>query len=291
MSDLSKLSLPDRWILSRLKTVSENVSDAITAYRFNDVANELYQFVWHELCDWYLEFIKPALYGNKGESEKKSTLGVLWRVLRDTLVLLHPIVPFVTEEIWHKLPGTDGSIMKATFPSDKRMLESIPADQDAVVQMGVVMEAINGIRNIRGEMNISPSKTLDVLIQSGDDATRQLIVQNQDYIISLARLNALTVEAAGEKPKATATAIIDQAVISVFLEGVIDFTQEVTRLQKEIGKIDTEIEKLDKKLNNKGFTSKAPEAVIDKVKAQHHALAEKKEKLSLNLVKIQSFDL
>ena len=290
-SDFSALSLPDKWILSRLKTVTENVADAINTYRFNDAANELYQFVWHEFCDWYLEFIKPALYGNKGENEQKSALGVLWRVLRDTLILLHPIIPFITEEIWHKLPGTGGSIMNAKFPSDNHILQSILHDSEAVMQMELIMEAINSIRNIRGEMNISPSKSLDVLIQSDDDKIRQLFNRNQDYIISLARLNELSIEPAGEKPKATATAILGQAVVSVFLEGVIDFKKEISRIEKELGKIDAEIEKLDKKLNNQGFVAKAPAAVIEKAKDQHQAFVDKKDKIALNLEKIKSIDL
>jgi len=286
--DFSDLSLPDRWILDRLKTVSENTADALDTYRFNDAANELYQFVWHEFCDWYLEFIKPALYGNKGETEQQSSKKVLWRVLHDTLILLHPITPFVTEEIWQILPGTEGSIMKATFPTDEKAFNTIPFDPDAVAEMELIMAMVNGIRNIRGEMNISPSQPLEVLVQTGDEKIIHLLEQNQEFIINLARLERFQVESAGEKPKGTATAIVGNALISVFLEGIIDFGQEVVRLEKEIAKIDTEIEKLNKKLNNPGFVNKAPEAVVDKVKSQHLEYAEKKEKLTSNLSRIQS---
>ncbi|MCD6584865.1 MAG: valine--tRNA ligase [Desulfobacteraceae bacterium] len=286
--DFTELSLPDRWILDRLKTVSKNLADALDTYRFNDAANELYQFVWHEFCDWYLEFIKPALYGNKGEIEEKSSKKVLWRVLHDTLILLHPITPFVTEEIWHILPGTDGSIMKATFPTDEKASKAIAYDPDAVTEMNLIMAMINGIRNIRGEMNISPSQSLKVLVQTSDEETSRLLEQNQEFIINLARLNGFAVESMGEKPKGTATAIVDQALISVYLEGIIDFGKEVTRLEKEILKIDTEIDKLNKKLNNPGFVNKAPEAVVDKVKGLHLEYVEKKDKLTANLDKIQS---
>ncbi len=286
--DFSGLSLPDRWILDRLKTVSKNMADALDAYRFNDAANELYQFVWHEFCDWYLEFIKPALYGNKGETEEQSSKKVLWRVLHDTLILLHPITPFVTEEIWHILPGTEGSIMKATFPTEEKVFGAIPFDPDAVSEMELIMAIINGIRNIRGEMNISPSQSLEVLVQTSDEKTKTLLEQNREFVINLARLTNFTVESMGEKPKGTATAIVDQAIISVYLEGIIDFGKEVARLDKEIAKIDSEVEKLNKKLNNPGFVNKAPEAVVDKVKTQYLEYVEKKEKLTVNLEKIQS---
>ena len=114
------LSLPDRWILSRLSRVTQTVAEALENYRFNDAAAEIYNFVWHQFCDWYLEAIKPALYEKEGPQKKETTLGVLWRVMHDTLILLHPFMPFVTEEIWHKLPGTQGSIMKAVFPADRK---------------------------------------------------------------------------------------------------------------------------------------------------------------------------
>ena len=287
-TDFSGLSLPDRWILDRLKTVSQNMSAAIDTYRFNDAANDLYQFVWHEFCDWYLELIKPALYGNKGEAEQQSSQKVLWRVLHDTLILLHPIVPFVTEEIWHILPGADGSIMRATFPSDDPASKDISFDPDAVRDMGLIMAVITGIRNIRGEMNIAPSKALEVMVQTSDDSLTGLLKLNQEFIIDLARLAAFSVLPMGEKPKGTATVIVEDAVISVFLEGIIDFSQEAARLEKEIAKIDAEIDKLDKKLNNPGFVNKAPDAVVAKVRDLHQEFADKKLKLAGNLEKVQS---
>jgi valyl-tRNA synthetase len=279
-------SLPDRWILHRLNAVSGNLAEAIDTYRFNDAANELYQFVWHEVCDWYLEFIKPALYGKKGKAAETTAKKVLWRVLHDTLILLHPIVPFVTEEIWQKLPGVNGSIINASFPiTDPSSI--VASDLTAVEEMQVIMDVINGVRNIRGEMNISPSKTLDVLVQSDDESTRKLLDQNQEFIINLARLSSFKVETAGEKPKATATAVLNRATISVFLAGIIDFAKEAERLEKEIAKINIEIDKLDKKLNNPGFINKAPEAVVAKTKDQHQELTDKVVKFKTNLEKVK----
>ncbi len=283
------LSLPDRWILSRLRTVTEAVASALDTYRFNDAAAEVYRFVWHEFCDWYLELIKPALYGKKGESVKKTALGVLWRVLRDTLVLLHPFIPFVTEEIWHKLPGTEGSIMKAVFPSDNSDYGSIPADTAAEAEMELIMGVINGIRNVRSEMNIAPSLPLAVHVQSEDANTRRIVEQNRDFIINLARLDSLRVEGAGEKPRASGTAIAGQAVVSVLLKGVIDFAQEALRLEREIEKLDLEIAKFSQKLSNPDFMNKAPEQIIEKTRLQHQAGVEKKDKLTASLTKIRAY--
>lgn len=168
VSSFKPLSLPDRWILSRLGKATETVAENLDTYKFNDAAGAVYQFVWHEFCDWYLEAIKPVLYGNEGQEKKDATTRVLWRVLRDTLVLLHPFMPFVTEEIWHKLPGTEGSVMKAVFPSDTPDAADVAYNAEAESEMELVIGIITGIRNIRGEMNISPSLALEVLVQSQD---------------------------------------------------------------------------------------------------------------------------
>ncbi|MCP4352530.1 MAG: valine--tRNA ligase [Desulfobacterales bacterium] len=279
--------LPDRWILSRLNRVTDAVSDALDNYRFNDAAGILYDFVWHEFCDWYLEMIKPALYGREGEERRISTMSVLWRVLRDTLIMLHPFTPFVTEEIWHKLPGTDGSLMKAVYPSDDPDASNITHDSEAEAEMELVRGVITGIRNIRGEMNILPSLSLDVLVQSADEPTEKIIKQYQDIIINLAKLKSFSVEKVGEKPKSSATAVISGATIFVSLEGIIDFAKETERLEKEIGKLAKELTATSKKLNNEDFLSKAPEDVVKSVKEKHEMLVEKRQKLQTNLDKIK----
>ncbi len=285
--DPKRLSLPDRWMLSRLQTVSASVASAIDGYRFNEAAAELYQFVWHEFCDWYLEMIKPALYGNTDASERQGALSTLWRVLKDTLVLLHPFIPFVTEEIWHHLPGVTGSIMGAVYPGDADDTKRF-SDAESEKEMRLVMSMINGIRNIRGEMNIGPAQTLKVLAQAADDDSRRLLSDQQDIVINLARLESFDIQGAGEKPKATATAIVDDVVVSVFLEGIIDFEKEAARLEKEIAKLDGEIRKASAKLENQDFMAKAPAAVIEKNKAIHDELTGKREKVMVNLKRIQS---
>ncbi len=284
------LSLVDRWILSRLYRVSGKVSEALESYRFNDAAGALYNFVWHELCDWYLEAIKPTLYGKEGQNRQQATLSVLWRVLHDTLVLLHPFVPFITEEIWHKLPGTQGSIMKAAFPLYANNDNSIQRDEEAESNMRLISGIITGIRNIRGEMNISPSLSLAVSAQSQDESTKKTIQQHRDMIINLARLKSLSVGNAVKRPKSAATAVVNDATIFVSLEGIVDFAKEIERLEKEINKLTNESATVSKKLNNEDFLRKAPVEVVEKVKAKHGLLVEKQQKLLSNLNKIKELE-
>jgi valyl-tRNA synthetase len=288
--DQAHLSLPDRWILSRLQGVTAATANSLDTYRFNDAASELYNFVWHEFCDWYLEAVKPALYGKQGESQKQAALQVLWHTLRDILILLHPFMPFVTEEIWHKLPGTQGSIMKAAFPSDRSDAAEFPADKLVESQMALLIELISGIRNIRGEMNIPPSLDLEVLVHSKDQTTNETIERHQDVIINLARLKSLTVTTTGERPKSSATAVVDGATIFVSLEGIIDVAKESERLEKEINKLSNELAGVSKKLENDAFLKNAPTPVVNKVKEKHDNLIEKQQKLRLHLDKIKELE-
>jgi valyl-tRNA synthetase len=287
--DSEHLSLADRWIISRLQRVTAATAEALDTYRFNDAAGELYNFVWHEFCDWYLEAIKPALYGKKGELQKQATLSVLWYSLHDILVLLHPFMPFVTEEIWHKLPGTSGSIMRAAFPSRRASDAAIARDTDAESHMALLIEIISGIRNIRGEMNIAPSLDLDVMVRSEDQTTRKTIERHQDVILNLAGLKSLKIAHLADRPKSSATAVIEGATIFVSLEGIIDFAKESERLEKEIRKLDTELAKVSKKLENEAFLNKAPADVVNDVKEKHARLAEKQQKVRTNLAKIKEF--
>ena len=287
--DVDHISLADRWILSRLKRITHSVEESLDTYKFNESASDLYNFVWHELCDWYLEAVKPILYGKKGSRVHDATLSVLWRVLRDTIILLHPFIPFVTEEIWHKLPGTEGSVMKAVFPSDQPDAEFIRDDPEAEDIMEKITEVITSIRNIRGEMNIPPSLSLSVKVQSQDPDTRRVVEDHREMIIDLARLESFSVEETGIRPKTAATAIVNNASVFVLLGGVVDFSKEADRLAKEIGKLDKELLGITKKLENRAFLEKAPDEVIAKVKARFDELAEKQEKTKKNLERVKGF--
>jgi valyl-tRNA synthetase len=279
-----KLSLADRWILSRLSRLGEEVAAALDTYKFNEAAAALYKFIWHEFCDWYLEASKPALYGEDA-ARKEATLDVLYRVLKDTLVILHPLMPFVTEEIWHKLPGTDGSVMQAAYPAADS--DGAASDDRAEAEMNLVMGIITGIRNIRGEMNIAPSMELAVQVQSPDADQRDTLSTYSEMICNLARTGSLAVSVPAEKPKTSAAVIVEGATVLVNLAGIIDFTLEAARLDKEIAKLSKEIQGVSKKLSNEGFLGKAPEEVVDKVKEKHRVLAEKLEKLQAGQERIK----
>jgi valyl-tRNA synthetase len=281
------LSLPDQWILSRLERVNAEVAEALDGYRFNEAAAALYNFVWHEFCDWYLEAVKPALYDKQGPQAKEATRAVLRRVLHDTLILLHPFIPFVTEEIWHHMPGTTGSIMKATYPQYSGDAAGTGPGRQAEAKMEILMGVISGIRNVRGEMNIAPSLKLQVLIQSEDGQTREVVDTHRDIVINLAQLKGLAVEKAGQRPKSSATAVVKKASVFVDLEGIIDFAKETRRLEKEINKLTVELTKVGRKLENEGFLNKAPADVIEKVRDKQSALLEKQQKLQMNLDRIK----
>lgn len=287
--DAKEISLADQWILSRLNTVVSQTQLALDEYRFNDAAGILYKFVWREFCDWYLEAAKPTLFGKSGDAAMVATKGVLYRVISDTLILLHPIVPFVTEEIWDKLPGERGSIMTATWPGMNWEAQRISYSPEAEVAMEFVIELITGIRNIRGEMNIAPSLAFTAIFQTDNPFQKETAEAQMDLIRLLARLDSLTIEGVGEKPKASATSIVSGSAVYVPLEGVIDFDKEIERLEKAIAKVEKEMKGLSGKLANKGFVDKAPEAVVQKTRDAFAEQEEKFQQLSANLKRIQEF--
>jgi valyl-tRNA synthetase len=273
--------LPDRWIQSRLHALTTSVTDALEGYRFNEAAGALYNFVWHEFCDWYLEAIKPVLYDKTGPEQKAATLAVLKRVLRDTLVLLHPFIPFVTEEIWSQLPDTNGSIMTAAYPLEDDLSPALASDPEAESEMKLLNDIITGVRNIRGEMDLPPSLKLNVEFQAEDNAVRETVDRQRDLIINLARVSEVTTRKPGRRPAAAATTIIDGGTIFVPLEGIIDLVKEMDRLQKRISKVDADLAPIVRKLNNEDFLNKAPENVVANVQ-------EKKVQLQLTLDKLQA---
>ena len=286
--DARDLSLADRWILSRLNSVVETVTKSLDEYRFNEAANALYQFVWHELCDWYLEIIKPVLYGTlplpdgttkTSSSRYVTTRFVLWSAFNKTLRLLHPFIPFVTEEIWDKLPGTEGSIMKAEFPSTSEGRY----DHEAEEVMKVLIGVVGGIRNIRGEMNVPPSLLVEATVQSPDKGVRELLERHIDMIVNLCRLKSLQVRPLGKRPASCATSVFGSCTIFVSLKGVIDFELECGRLRKGIAKIARELDGIVKKLGNEDFLLKAPQEVVQKVRQRRERLAEKRDRLEEQL--------
>ncbi len=287
--DPAQLSLPDQWILARLDRMIGQVSEALDTYKYNEAAGAAYQFVWHEFCDWYLEAAKTALYDDGRPAAQAAARQVLWRVLHDILVVLHPFAPFITEEIWDKLPGTQGSIMRAAWPqAGSRVVDEAVLAQ-AEERMALIMEIITAIRTVRGEMNIAPSAKLRVTVQTPQARTREVITAHRDIIANLARLDDLTAEPQGKRSPTAATAVVGEAVVLIELKGIIDFAQEMQRLEKEMDKLNKDLTAVNKKLSNDSFLGKAPAAVVAEVREKQAGLSEKQEKLAATLERVRAF--
>lgn len=276
-------SLADAWIMSRISSVAEEVGKNLDLYHFDRAAGNLYQFVWHEFCDWYLELAKPVLYGEDPDA-RRQTQAVLCHVLSVILRLLHPIMPFVTEEIWQKLPGANGSVMTSAFPRG----DCGKADNEAERKMEILQGVITAVRNIRGEMNVPPSQKVDTVMMAENRVTRAIIEEHSGYVLTLVRGSSLNVCEPGEKPKGMAAAVAGEVEVLVDLKGLIDFDEEARRLQKELDKVDKEIAGGRKKLENQGFLAKAPADVVAKAREKVSTLEAKREKLALNLDRVKA---
>ncbi len=276
-------ALADRWIISRLQRIIKTVEETIRDYRFNELAHELYQFMWHEVCDWYLELIKPTLMQGEADGEKALTQRTMLEVLSTSLQLLHPVMPFITEEIWQKLPGSRESIMISSYPQ----YHAGKIDLDAEEKMTVIIDVVNTIRTIRWEMNISPSQKVDVILVSKNADRREVLSQHMSYIQNLAKAPQVTVSEQVQKPESAATGVAHEVEIFLPLKGIIDFTEEERRLKKELTKIEKEHATVARKLSNESFLEKAPPDIIAKEKSKAQDLGEKQEKLQSSLNRIR----
>ncbi|WP_321372276.1 valine--tRNA ligase [uncultured Desulfuromusa sp.] len=282
LTDLS-LSQADQWILQRYASAAEEVNKALEDYKFNDAAGILYSFTWHEFCDWYIELSKENLYGDNIEI-RKCTQTVLYTVLEGLLRMLHPILPFVTEEIWHALPGERkvDSIMQATYPTTAL----IATDEMVVANMERIMEVIRAIRNVRGELDVPPGKKIKVVVNCKTDSVEQAILAGQNYICSLARVEELVVGVAVERPKQASTQVAGEVEVLIPLADLINVTEEEARLNKEIEKIQKDVSFFEKKLSNEKFVANAPAQVLEKDRAKLAAAEKKREILQQSLEKI-----
>jgi len=256
-----ELSLADRWILSQLQTTEQTVTAALDNYRFDHAAQGIYEFIWNNYCDWYLELSKPVLTSDQAsDAAKRGTRQTLVRVLETVLRLTHPIMPFITEEIWQTiapLAGKSGdSIMSQPYPvSDNSMV-----DEEAVAEMEWLMAFITSIRSIRSQMNIPPKKQLPVLLKESTELDQQRLTANQDFLSRLANLESISL-LEGEAP-AAATALVGKMEILIPLEGLIDKGAEISRLEKEITKLEKVIKQSSGKLSNENYVAKAPAEVV-----------------------------
>lgn len=273
----------DRWILSRLQQTIEQVREHFKTYRFDLLSQALHEFTWHEFCDWYLELTKPILTGNYSDEEKAATKFTLLSVLETLLRLLHPVIPFVTEALWQEVAPIIGikspSIMTQQFPKFNKNLIDNNAEEDTAFIQKFVM----AIRNIRGEMNISPAKSLPLLIKKNEQQQFAKIKQHEPLLCTLAKLESITWMSENETLPACATALCNQLELYIPLEGLIDLDAEKVRLEKEIDKLQADLKKSQSRLNNPNFANKAPKAVFDKEKNQAEQLTQALHKLQQQL--------
>ena len=268
-SDNYELSLADRWIISRLQSAEADVTAAINSYRFDLAAQALYDFVWNEYCDWYLELSKPVLWDEQGDPAiQKGTRRTLVRVLETILRLAHPMLPFITEEIWQNIAPLAGIVLKPE--GDTIMLQPYPVsdpsqvDTRADADIEWVKNVIVGVRNVRGEMNISPAKVLPIYLARGNTDDKRRLDENRQFLSKLASLESITwLEDPADAPL-SATALAGDMEILVPMDGLIDVTAELARLDREIDKISNETKKLSGKLGNSKFVDNAPAEVVEK---------------------------
>lgn len=263
--DNYELSLADRWIVSRLQTAEQAVIEGLESYRLDLASQALYDFIWSDYCDWYLELSKPVLWDeHASDALKKGTRRTLIRVLEATLRLAHPLMPFITEEIWQKvktLTGKDGNtIMQEGFP----VPDANKQDSAATDSIEWVKSVIIAVRNIRGEMNISPGKPLPVLFSNGSPQDQLRLSENSHYLSKLAHLESITWCEPADALPPSATALVGDLAVLVPMAGVINKDEELARLDKEIGKITKEMQRLAGKLDNAKFVANAPEEVVRK---------------------------
>lgn len=282
------LSLADRWIVSRLQQTELQVAKAMDSYRLDHVAQAIYEFVWNEYCDWYLELSKPVLWDDNASPETlRGTRQTLVRVLETILRLAHPVMPYITEEIWQRvapLSGKSGeTIMTQAYPvaDEDRIDEN--ADGDIEWLKGVII----GVRNIRGEMNISPAKPITLMLKNGTAEDQRRLEENETFLKSLAKIEAVTWLGDEEAPLA-ATQLVGEMEVLVPMAGLIDKDAEVARLSKEVEKVSKELQRLQGKLSNEKFISKAPEDVVEKEKAKLSDAQGTFDKLNEQLEKIKA---
>ena len=264
-NDQVTLSLADRWITARLQQVSSTVAQHIDSYRFDLASKEIYEFIWNDYCDWYIELSKPVIYSDETSVEqKRAARKTLVTVLESMLRVLHPIMPYITEELWQKvapLAGIKGdTIMLQPYPAAEKTL----IDKDAIDELGWVKTFIMGIRQIRSEMDIKPGKPLPVLLQNGSELDSMRLKNNESLLMSLAKLESISWLQADENAPESATSLVGDMSLLIPLAGLIDKEAELARLEKNMDKLQAEADRVTAKLGNANFVDRAPEAVVSK---------------------------
>lgn len=286
--DPNTRNVVDLWIVSKLQKTEDAVATHIKAYRFDLAATEMYEFVWNEYCDWYLELAKPILTGDANDESKQATRLTLVRVLEAVLRLLHPIMPFITEELWQQVAPLAGKTGATVSLQPYPLAEFDRIDQAALEQTEWLKEVVMGVRKIRSEMDINPGKRLPLYIAKSTADDRLKITEFESMLRFLARLDSVTVlEPHDDRPE-SAVALVDQMELLIPMAGLIDKDAETKRLKKEIAKREDEIKRLNAKLSNTGFTDKAPAAVVAAERAKLSDATAAVEQLHEQLKRIEA---
>lgn len=282
--DLSgKKSLADQWILTRLNETTEDITRLIDTYEFGEVGRLLYNFIWDDLCDWYIEMAKLPLYG-EDEEAKKTTRSVLAYVLDNTLRLLHPFMPFITEEIWQHLPHEGESITVAAWPEKREDLHF----PEAAKEFALVTEVIRSVRNIRSEMNVAPSKPIELQIKPKNKEILAALEKNRQYLLRFCNPSELVISDEISAPEKSMSTVLSGLEMYLPLEGLLNIDEEIKRLEKEAEKYAKEVERVQKKLSNEGFMKKAPEKVIAEERAKEADYQEKYDNVLARIKELQS---
>lgn len=282
--DLSgEKSVADKWILTRLNETIETVTRLADRYEFGEVGRVLYNFIWDDFCDWYIEMAKLPLYG-EDEAAKKTTRSILAYVLDNTMRLLHPFMPFITEEIWQNLPHQGESITVAAWPTVQDEL----TDQGAAEEMKLLVDIIRAVRNVRAEVNTPMSKQINLMLKAKDAHTLTIIDKNKAYIEKFCNPEKLEMGTDLVTPDKAMTAVVTGVDLFLPLEGLINIEEEIARLQKELEKWTKEVSRVQGKLNNEKFVSKAPQNVVDEEKAKEKDYLEKQATVKARIEELKS---
>ena len=274
-------SVADRWILTRLNETIEKVTLLFDRFEFGEAGRNLYNFIWDDFCDWYIEMSKETLYGDNPEA-KRMNQAVLVYVLDNIVRLLHPIMPFVTEEIFSKLPTTTGSIVVASYPEVNEF-----SDESAAEGMEILKEVIRAVRNIRAEVNTPLSKAVTLLIQANDEKVQAFLTANQNYIMRFCNPDELVIATELAVPDMAMSQVITGATIYLPLANLINLTEEIARLEKELAKLDGEVKRVQGKLANERFVSKAPQAVVEQERAKEADYLEKQQAVAQRIAQLK----
>lgn len=281
--DLSgEKTLADKWILTRLNDTIDQVTRLVDKYEFGEAGRYLYNFIWEEFCNWYIEMAKLTLYG-EDEAAKATTRSVLAYTLDSIMRLMHPFMPFLTEEIWQHLPHEGDSIVRASYPTRRDELHFA----DSVPAFEAVMNVIRSVRNIRSEVNAPMSKPIQLFISTSDEATQDYLSANETTIGKFTNATELEIGRGLTAPDKSMSAIMTGAELFIPLADLINFEEEIARLEKEVAKYEKEVERVQKKLGNPGFTGKAPAHVIDEEKAKEKDYLDKRDAVRARLEELR----